>query len=248
MKQTDTINEELKTLSPLLWGLSKAPLYSVPPFYFDQLSKAIMLCIEQAHEDATTYSIDQAAPPAGYFDNLSTIILNKIKDVQQQSAAQELATLSPLLQQLQSINVYQVPEGYFEAATAPILPDKPTKLVSMFTGNKIIRYAAAAVFIGAMVLGVYQYLHQPSRISEAIRFAQLDPAIKKGSSMNDQQFGKALTQLSQADISDYLEKNSGEEILSNSNDNLNEINLPQKDDYLLNEKTLDNYLKSINLQ
>ena len=66
--------------------------------------------------------------------------------------------------------------------------------------------------------------------------------------MNDQQFSKAITQLSQADISDYLEKNSGEEILSNSNDNLNEINLPQKDDYLLNEKTLDNYLKSINLQ
>ena len=173
MKQTDTFNEELKTLSPLLWGLSKAPLYSVPPFYFDQLSKAIMLCIEQAHESATIHSIDQAAPPAGYFDNLSTVILNKIKDEQQQSAAEELATLSPLLQQLQSINVYHVPEGYFEAATAPILRDRPTKLVSMFAGNKIIRYAAAAVFIGAMGFTVFKKPPQPFRILGAHRFFYL---------------------------------------------------------------------------
>lgn len=247
MKVTDTISHELRSLSPLLSGFSREQIFFVPPFYFDNLSKAILLCIEQEQAGASLQAIEQVSPPpAGYFDNLSAVILNKIKDEHQQSAAQELTTISPLLQQLQSINVHQVPAGYFEGSTAAILRARPARVVSMFGGNTIIRYAAAAVFIGALSLGVYQYLHQPSRITEAIRFAQLDPAIQKGSRMNEQQFSKALTQLSQADISDYLEKNSGEEILSNSNDNLNEITLPQKDDYLLNEKTLDNYLKSIN--
>lgn len=120
--------------------------------------------------------------PDGYFDGLAAAILNRIK-TEGKSAKDELQTLSPLLGGLSKKSPYQVPEGYFEAS--PLLmqlrnketyavPEryfenlpanilnkvqerKPAKVVSMNTGRRFMRYAAAAVVAGVMAVAGWFY-------------------------------------------------------------------------------------------
>jgi len=52
--------------------------------------------------------------PAGYFDNLAAQVLGRIKALEADSAAEELAHLSPLLSGIVKTMPYHVPAGYFE--------------------------------------------------------------------------------------------------------------------------------------
>ena len=60
--------------------------------------------------------------PAGYFDGLVTLVLNRIKALEASIAAEELSYLSPLLNDLSRKMPYSVPAGYFEMLEENILP------------------------------------------------------------------------------------------------------------------------------
>ena len=94
MKMSAEILNELKTISPLLAGIEKKNVFSVPE---------------------TTYSV-----PSGYFDSLSENILNKIKYTQS-SASDELHSISPMLLAIQHENVFISPPGYFEELPAEVI-------------------------------------------------------------------------------------------------------------------------------
>jgi hypothetical protein len=52
--------------------------------------------------------------PEGYFDNLAASVLAKIKGTENASAAEEIASISPLLAGISRAMPYAVPDNYFE--------------------------------------------------------------------------------------------------------------------------------------
>ena len=238
----------------------------IPEGYFENLSSAIIKKIKEqqintAANESTAVSallqsvqhINQFEVPDGYFENLSSNILDKINTQGVNTSVEEIQSLSPLLYYIQHTNVFEVPDGYFNNVSADIfhlVSITPAKLVSMPKFKSILRYAAAAIVTGAMALGVYKYTEKPTFTNPvpAVSFATLDTTIEKGKVMNEQQFTDALNNLTKEDITSYLEKNGSDEDISLLTTNINGNDLPAKDDYLLDEKTLENYLDKIKFQ
>ena len=281
---------ELEQISALIAAIERKNIFNVPNGYFDSIGITVLACLEEQKEISPgTEAFSRAEVPAGYFDNLSFSILDKIK-TQNQTAAEELAGLSSILESIQKTNVFKVPGGYFDhlgehisdkvkmatnAETdielSPLLTGvqkvnvfklpasyfdnlsaqilqklTPTiaKIVFMPRRNIFIRYAAAAVIAGLVMVGIYTQSNHKPHIA-AVASAELDPSIEKGLKMNDQQFNAALDNLSEDDIASYLEKNTDIADVTTLSNNIEDNKLPSQEDYLLDEKTLENYLNKL---
>ncbi len=297
MKFDNHILNELQTLSPLLAGIQKENVFSVPVGYFETLSDTVLIGLKE--EAGITDTTKIADVPQGYFENLSSAILDKIKAQQKNTVTDEPAELPVVLQSIQHTNLFEVPQGYSENLSSAIfykikaqqkdisineeeelsillrsmqhinvfevpkeyfntvpvnilnsIKATPAKVVGMHKLRSFIKYAAAAVIAGAMVLGVYKYTDKPdhTNVVSPVSFAKLDAAIEKGKNMNELQFTAALNNLTKEDITIYLEKNGNEEDMSLMTSSSDEIDLPNKDEYLQDEKTLENYLDKIKFQ
>lgn len=217
IKANDAASEEIKYLSPLLFDLQKRQVFQVP---------------------------------TGYFENLHELIGEKIDTLNTATLSNEI---SPLLQDLKDKNVFELPEGYLSGLADTIIK----KIQQPLTGTVVsinkrivwIKYAVAAMMTGIVALGLYKYIDKTGSGVDinATAVATLDAAIKKGTSMSDQQFDEALGNLTQTDIAKYLEKNGDITDVALLGNNLDESNLPNQEDYLLDESTLDNYLKEIEI-
>ena len=113
--------------------------------------------------------------------------------------------------------------------------------------SRIIRYASAAILVGAITFGIIKFSDKPATSSVEQNIAVLDPSIEKGRQMNDTEFNQALENLTTTDITNYLEKNGDITDVAALGNNLDEKDLPSQDDYLMDEKTLENYLDKIDL-
>lgn len=237
MENREDILNELKELSPVVAAIGNVNVFSVPEGYFDNVSTTVLACI---HEEQGIANIISADVPKDYFDNLADNILAKIK------MQEEETVLSPLLQNIRNTNVFTVPKGYFDELPTQILSKintkQPAKVIPF--GRRIVKYAVAAALTGVMALGIYTYTNKPSQpeVTETQPTAKLDESIEKGKNMDDKQFNDALASLSVDDIAKYLEKNGDEKDIELLASNLDENSLPSQDDYILDEKTLDNYL------
>jgi len=109
----------------------------------------------------------------------------------------------------------------------------------------IFRYASAAIVLSFVTLSIFKFTGtQPSAvktIASTVAVA-LNPSILQGKNMNDKQFNDAMNNLSEDDIASYLEKNGNESDIAELESNIDDNNLPSQDDYLLDDKTLENYL------
>ncbi|MDB5280553.1 MAG: hypothetical protein JWR61_5508 [Ferruginibacter sp.] len=263
--------EELEKISPLLLTAKNANVFELPVGYFENLSSAMLSKVKALPESAGN-ELETVSPlllslkhlsifetPAGYFDNLSSGILNTVKALEE-SPASELKKISPLLLNIQHVNVFDVPAGYFNTVSdnvfnvvqpVKVVPMRDTRVIGMPKVRALFRYAAAAAITGAIALGVYKSVNQPmipKTESTPTSFAKLDPAIEKGKSMNEEEFNAELNNLTKDDITSYLEKNGSEEDVSLLTSSPDAIDLPNQDDYLLDDKTLDNYLDKINFK
>lgn len=265
-QQKNAVVNNLEELSESLRNIKQKELFEVPTGYFQNLAVTILNKLKVAEKSSDTEEsilsesnlrLDQKTffdIPAGYFKNLSISILDKIKAGA--SSKEEIKKLSPLMESLQQVNVFEVPEGYFSTVQDNIINAAKTttvttaKVVSMPDPRSFFRYAAAAVITGAMVLGVYKYTNKPAINVPvpALSFAKLDSSIEKGKAMNEDQFNEALNSLTKEDITSYLEKNGSDEDILLLTNNVEVNDLPSKDDYLLDEKTLENYLDKIKFQ
>ncbi|HUS03335.1 MAG TPA: hypothetical protein VMY77_16460 [Chitinophagaceae bacterium] len=237
MKFSAEILEELNSISPLLAGIEKKNVFSVPDGYFDMLLIETFKKINNNSESR----VDNLTVPEGYFENLSTSILNKIKELNE-SAADELRKLSPMLYSIQNENVFEVPAGYFRNLEYEIL-DKvrpQIKVVEMKRRDSIWKYAAAAVVTG--VIGLSSLLmfntQQSTKSNEGM-------VITDGTKFeNEKQINGAIATLSDEEIIKYLEKTGtdvdNEALASGIDANA----LPESTDYMLDEKTLDTYLET----
>jgi hypothetical protein len=123
MKNSQEILNELMAISPLLAGLEKVNVFSVPEGYFNELEFRItnytILNNTSPAENINKRNLQEV--PAGYFDTLSDSILAKVKAIYPENAEEELRNLSPMLYSLKGENVFSVPAGYFDKLSESVL-------------------------------------------------------------------------------------------------------------------------------
>jgi hypothetical protein len=250
---SNDILKELKELSPLLADMEKVNVFTIPDGYFDGLSTTVLFVVKAEEKNSlpsfsgrSTFDV-----PAGYFESLAGNILAKIKDGEV-IHADELRELSAVLYSIQNENVYKVPYGYFDGIADTILQKvQPyqAKVVSMRKRDGFFKYAIAASVIMMMAFGIYKIdRNLPNNISttNSLSASLLDPIIQKGKNMDQAQFDETLNSLSTQEIANYLEKHNDEADVAVLTSSLDANSIPSQDDYLVNEKTLDNYLQQIN--
>ena len=236
---------ELLSISPLLAGMEKLNPFSVPEGYFESFP-----AISLIRSSSPILANDRGfAVPEGYFENLSGLILEKIKKGER---SRELNTISPWLSDLQSENVFSVPTGYFENFAAVILSkvSTPKAIIKTMGKRSVWQYAAAAVVSG-IIMASSLWIGTKSADSSTAQgndYAAVEVTgnkilseAKQYSSVSD--ITREISTLPKDDILQYLDKTSTDadlEILASS---LNTKELPEPEDYLLDEQALNNYLE-----
>jgi len=145
MKSSVTILSELEKIAPVLATISKEMPYQLPESYFTQSTESIQTAAFLSAADKHPYTVS-----TGYFDSLSTRILNSIYEA---DAAVELNETAPLLASLKKENVYQVPQHYFNSLQSL----EGVKVISLGIVRKLVSYAAAAVMAGVLITGAFLY-------------------------------------------------------------------------------------------
>ncbi len=235
------------------------PASDVPVGYFDQLAGNILNKIKlQESEDVASYENELSqqlaalkykntfAVPADYFENLADNIFKNIESLEQ-DVQEETRQISSVVGGLEKKNLLYLPNGYFENLTTQIQTKlaPAAKVVSISKFRNIFKYAAAAVIVGAVSIGVIKYDNgQKNTVVPPV--ATLEASIQKGIKMDAKKFDETLNNLSEEDILQYLEKNSSDEDVAVLTSDIEEKNLPAEDDYLVDEKTLDNFIETIN--
>lgn len=244
MKLNEDILNELRTLSTVVADVPFLNVYVVDAYYFDGIEAEHKARIAAdslgAHQKFTV--------PDGYFENLTTDILQKIKAAENEIFS-EINEISPIIAGIGNKNIFTAPTHYFEDVTFIDVEKPAVKLVKMNSARSIFKYAAAAVITGLLGLGILNIANKTDvKLSEnvsaqtAATIKTADHIIKTGS------FDKELESISDEDIEKYLQQ-SGQDVnaalVAASTDD--ETTLPEAADYLLDENALDNYLKKKNL-
>jgi hypothetical protein len=216
MANLDIIQELNDLESPLANGPFKIP-YVVPEGYFEGLPARLLemvSALEAGHELSSALPKENPYQvPAGYFESFADSVLNKIHSTtKEQTPAEELASLSPLLSSLSKEPVYSVPEGYFENLTVAV-KEKPAKVVSL-SQRKWLRYAAAAVIVAAVtVTGFFVIGNNKvgSKSADGV-LAKVEKDVKKINDVKETQnmiemmdAGVNEKSLAQADVKTYSE-------------------------------------------
>jgi hypothetical protein len=149
METKSAILNELREISPVVADIRAGLTYQVPDGYFDGLAAAILNRVRTEGLSAK--------------DELQTLspLLSGLSKKSPYQVPESYFEVSPVLMQLRNKETYTVPEGYFENLSAGILDKvqerRPAKVVSMNTGRKFMRYAAAAVVAGVMAVAGWFY-------------------------------------------------------------------------------------------
>ena len=271
------ILEELRGLSPLLAGMEKLNVFTVPEGYFGAVSTDILACIKE-EAGAHPVNVSEATVPQGYFENLAANILGRVKETAGEhsdwlagirdknvfevpeayfdtlpanilAAVKETEETPAILAGIRRQHVFEVPDGYFDSLAGQILArvktQQPAKVIVM-NRRKVsvfMKYAVAAMFTGAMALGVFKFTSPANK-----QDGTMDPVVKSGMDIASQhRFDEELAKVSDADIVKYLEANNTDVDAALVANSVDENELPAKEDYITDDKTLDNYLNSIDL-
>lgn len=260
MNNNNNILSELKTISPAVANIENKNVYSVPSYYFANLSEEIVRKVK-ANELLQQPISASYTVPENYFEQLPSAIMGKIEEDSEinfsknnpysvptnyfntnsnsileiitnenLSVTHELQEIAPILNNISKNNVYTVPENYFEM-NQPFNVRKPAKVIQF---TSIVRYAVAAAIIGFISLSTFQFLNSGSKNS----------TIKQTAKLNVE---KEVLKFSDEDIIKFLEDHA------NGTDAIAQINTPQEDyksiDVLnnLTEDDIEKYLKETNL-
>lgn len=231
-------------------NMNNAP---VPEGYFDNLAGNIMARIKQESLAGNDHSALLAGignhnvftVPAGYFEGLSSAIMQRIKN----DVATETAELSETVARIGNKNVFTVPDGYFNNLPAAIHSrlEKPAKVVQLGGFRKYAKYAAAAVVTGLIAMSAIFILNKKPGAA-AMNAATVAALNDAKSIIKTNSFDKEMASLSDADIVNFLES-KGQDVDAALVASLteDEKKLPEAEDYLIDENTLDEVLKDLDL-
>jgi hypothetical protein len=244
-KSIEILNE-LKAISPLLAAMEKVNIFQVPEEYFSDLDQRILTTIFIYQDEKNNLQ----KVPEGYFSSLSDRIISKIKAEKNESATEEIKALSPALFYLKEENTFALPENYFDDLSDRILDKingKETKVISISSVRKWWKYAAAAIVTGVIAISSLQIFNHTSNSNnkEVITASANIPNYIKESSQykTPEKLNQGIASLSDDEIVNYLETTGSildEETITKS---LDAKELPNADDYLIDENTLNNFLK-----
>jgi hypothetical protein len=223
----------------------------VPAGYFDSLAGSILGKIKALDIEPEAENLSAALTaaksknifevPAGYFESLAGSILTKIKTAEAEDAISEIRALSPMLYSIQNENVFEVPQGYFENLSAEVsdkVNPQPKVVQMQRRSSTFFKYAVAAAFTGVMALGVFKFAGTDKKVV-------LPGYVTAGLKVQD--VDQELAKISDDDIVKYLEANGTDVKTAMVANSIDENELPSEEDYLLDEKALDKYLNSINV-
>jgi len=247
-KSTEIINE-LKTISPLLAEMEKVNVFQVPDGYFSDLHRRILTSILILPEEKN--NLQQV--PDGYFDFLPGKILAKIKAEKEETAEEEIKALSPALHYLKEENTFTIPENYFDNLSDRILHkinDEKTKVISISSPKKWLKYATAAVVAGVIALSSLQIFNHTSNSNnkQIITASKNIPTYIQESKnyKTPQELNEGIASLSDDEIVNYLQSTGNildEDVITK---NLDAKQLPSADDYLMDENALNKFIKNLN--
>jgi hypothetical protein len=179
MTNRNTILNELSDIGSALGNYDPQNIYAVPTSYFERLPTQVLNRIKALEATNAKEELEYLSPllsgvsketpysvPAGFFQNLSDDIMQKINEqINHQTSEEEIESLSPLLSSLKNKNPYSVPGGYFENLGTKVVrkdsfeEQKEAKVISI-TKRKWYRLAVAAVFIGVIAIGGLLFIGQ----------------------------------------------------------------------------------------
>lgn len=239
MLERENILNELNALSPLMASVPHVNVYKVDENYFDEIRAELQARIIASNFIAPQHNLDV---PTDYFENLPSNILAKIKAQGSSDVLAEMKELSPLIASIGNKNIYTVPQGYFEKLA--MLKTTSAKVVKMGS-RSVFKYAAAAVVIGLIGFGAMKFIASSKTNSETLAVVKEANKILETNS-----FDATFASVSDKDIEKYLSQN-GEDVnaaLVAASINDENTTLPEADDYLIDDNTLDNFLNENNLK
>ena len=235
--------------------------FTVPNNYFETLAESILDRIKKdsgnivANETSEISSLVAGIGnrnvynvPLAYFDNLDTQSVSLVINEAGTISSGTLKESGELLAVIGNKNVYTIPTGYFEgvADEANQKITRPAKVVSLYRKISVAKYAAAAVVTAIMGLSIIFIINKDNDV--------LSPSGQTNATMAEARqiiqsnsFDKELEGISDASIVAFLEdkgQNVEAALVASLSDNKN---LPEADDYLLNENALDEVLNTIDL-
>lgn len=240
MKRNNEILNELREISPLLAGIPKGNIQTVPIGYFDNLEMRICIHSLLHQYDTKEYFIrEKPGVPTGYFEQLSDSVLSKIKEEGQAEREESF----PVLNTLKNKNVFKVPTGYFDDLSKQIIGKtvvKENAKVVSIGATRWWKYAAVAMIAGLMLISVFYIFNSGgNQISQYLAASQ---QYQTTSQIED-----GIAALKDDDIIKYLETHGNitdNEMLS---DQIDTNTLPSELDYLKDDNTLNDYLEKINM-
>lgn len=241
------ILSELKESAPTLARVPAVNVFSVPDGFFVDFPEAMLELVKEESSGLLDAAVKQPfAVPDGYFDRLAGNIMNRIMQEEILTVKEEARLLSPTLAAIVNRNVFTVPAGYFEQLTPGSSKEVslPAKVVPMKINRGMLSYMVAAAItgiIGLSILSIFNNKTADSVVSPETAMLQASEIIKNKS------FDSELDKISAGDIEKYLTE-SGQDVnaalVASATD---EIALPDADEYIMNDNTLDNVLSKMNL-
>ncbi len=239
MLERENILNELNAISPLVASVPRVNVYKVDENYFDGIRAELQARIIASNFTTLQNNFDV---PADYFENLPNNILAKIKAQENNVVLTEIETLSPTIASIGNKNVYTVPQGYFEHLA---MSSKSSAKIVKMGSRSIFKYAAAAVVVGVLGFGAMKFIANTKTNNETIAVVKEANKILETNS-----FDATFASVSDKDIEKYLSQN-GEDVnaaLVAASINDENTTLPEVDDYLMDDNTLDNFLNDNNLK
>lgn len=254
------VGSETHGVSSLVADIGRKNVYRVPESYFEQLAETLLAGIKKDHFSEVqieTHGISSLVAdighenvysvPAGYFEGLSQTIMAQQENTLNREVIAETNGISEMVAGIGNKNVYKVPGGYFSGLEKQIsrkLPI-PAKVISMKSRFSAVRYAAAAVITGLVGLSVFFMLNKNNDTTTSGQTAALMTQANQIIQTNS--FDKEFSSISDAAIVSFLES-KGQDVEAALVASLaDDKNLPEADDYLIYENTLDEVLKTLDL-
>jgi len=182
--QNKDIIQELNDLGSILGKIPSTNPYSIPADYFDNFPGAVLSLVKEDEKSASWISslpkVNPFQIPTGYFDGLEERIMTFIRNhPDYQTSREEVASISPLLNNLSKRPVYAVPEGYFQNFKVATLETDTTGRIVPFPARKWFRVAAAAVTICVVSLTAFMVYKNNHRDAAGRTLARFEREVKK---------------------------------------------------------------------
>lgn len=269
MNRSVDILNELNGISPIVAEVGSANVFAVPQGYFESVTVSVLASIKDdvpagyfddlsnnilsKIEGTVANELQEISPFMAGIKKINPfeVPVNYFEQVPADMVAQvEEENIPAVLQGANTVQPFEVPAGYFEQLAGNILnkekEESGAKVITMpKRRNAILKYAAAAVFTGVAALGVYKYTGN-APVTNVPDIAIVQPVVEMIPKMDDKKFEETLNNLNEEDIIKYLEKNGSENDIATLTSGIDENSLPSQEEYLTDEKALDNLLEDIN--